>query len=404
MGATERKKNVIPLSGRIDYNTAGEYEKLLKASVQPEDTVQNILDMDQLEYISSFGLRLILSIAKKTKHLSIINASDAVYEVFEITGFTSLLNIRRKPREIRIDDLDFIAAGAEGEVFRLNNECIVKLCYEGIPQDVIEGELENSRQAFLEGVPTAISFEAVRCGSRFGMIYELVNAKTLGQTIRDDIEHLDHWLDVYVKLLRDNARIKVSSDVFPATKDLWREWLERLSRMEVEGKPLLSKERKKLAADIIDFLPDGDSFNQNDCTPANIMFQNGEIVLIDMGDAGRGHTLLELAMVLVPLIKISTKEKYEKLTSIPFEKKQYVIETFYRKYFDYLSEAELTEMSTGMTILFQLRSALAVGRGIGGGGNPPLPQMIDDSFTAFETLPWEEIRRRLERVFELFRL
>ena len=47
-----------------------------------------VIDADDLEYISSAGLRVILRVRKLSPELKIINASSAIYEIFEMTGFT----------------------------------------------------------------------------------------------------------------------------------------------------------------------------------------------------------------------------------------------------------------------------------------------------------------------------
>ena len=85
---------VIALEGRLDTMTAPDLEQEIKTSL---DNVKDlVVDMKNLEYVSSAGLRTLL-IAKKTLHnkgnVKIINANDIVKEVFEVTGFDNLLDI-----------------------------------------------------------------------------------------------------------------------------------------------------------------------------------------------------------------------------------------------------------------------------------------------------------------------
>ena len=84
----------IALEGRLDTMTAPDLEQEIKTSL---DNVKDlVVDMKNLEYVSSAGLRTLL-IAKKTLHnkgnVKIINANDIVKEVFEVTGFDNLLDI-----------------------------------------------------------------------------------------------------------------------------------------------------------------------------------------------------------------------------------------------------------------------------------------------------------------------
>ncbi|MBR2798126.1 MAG: STAS domain-containing protein [Clostridia bacterium] len=87
-------KLVIALEGRLDTTTAPELEKELKTCL---DGVTDLtLDMANLDYISSAGLRVLLSAHKtmmKQGQMKVINASEIVKEVFDVTGFSDILNI-----------------------------------------------------------------------------------------------------------------------------------------------------------------------------------------------------------------------------------------------------------------------------------------------------------------------
>ena len=84
------------VEGRLDTTTAPELEAALKEKYDSIDTL--VLDFAKLEYISSAGLRVLISAQKimsKKGSLKIVNPSDPVYEVFEITGLTDLIAIEK---------------------------------------------------------------------------------------------------------------------------------------------------------------------------------------------------------------------------------------------------------------------------------------------------------------------
>ena len=85
---------VIALEGRLDTTTAPELEQELKSSL---DGITDLtLDMTNLDYISSAGLRVLLSAHKimlKQGKMKVTNASEIVREVFEVTGFSDILTI-----------------------------------------------------------------------------------------------------------------------------------------------------------------------------------------------------------------------------------------------------------------------------------------------------------------------
>ena len=85
----------IALSGRLDTTTAPVFEKELKESLNGVDDLT--LDFSGLEYISSAGLRVLLSAQKMLNAsggaMKIVGANDIVKEIFEVTGFSDILTI-----------------------------------------------------------------------------------------------------------------------------------------------------------------------------------------------------------------------------------------------------------------------------------------------------------------------
>ena len=84
----------LALEGRLDTTTAPDLEKELKNSL---DGITDLtLDMTNLDYISSAGLRVLLTAHKammKQGQMKVTNASDIVKEVFDVTGFSDILTI-----------------------------------------------------------------------------------------------------------------------------------------------------------------------------------------------------------------------------------------------------------------------------------------------------------------------
>ncbi len=91
----ENQSAVVSLEGRLDTVTAPELEKVLQ-EIMPELT-ELTLDFAALDYISSAGLRVLLSAQKvmnKQGKMTLTNVNEAVMEIFEVTGFTDILTIR----------------------------------------------------------------------------------------------------------------------------------------------------------------------------------------------------------------------------------------------------------------------------------------------------------------------
>ena len=94
----ERKKDgnalTLALEGRLDTMTAPQLEAALKEALPGVEALT--FDLEKLDYISSAGLRVLLS-AQKTMNkqgtMKVIHANDMIMEIFEVTGFADILNI-----------------------------------------------------------------------------------------------------------------------------------------------------------------------------------------------------------------------------------------------------------------------------------------------------------------------
>ena len=87
-------KLTIEIIGRLDTSTAPQLEEEISKSVEEIKTL--VLDFGQLEYISSAGLRVLLKSQKtmmKQGKMIIVNASETIREVFELTGFMDILTL-----------------------------------------------------------------------------------------------------------------------------------------------------------------------------------------------------------------------------------------------------------------------------------------------------------------------
>ena len=91
----EDKKLTISIDGRLDTSTAPELDEELKASLDGVEEL--VMDFTGMEYISSAGLRVLLSAQKVMNtqgEMIVTGANDTVMEIFDITGFTDILTIR----------------------------------------------------------------------------------------------------------------------------------------------------------------------------------------------------------------------------------------------------------------------------------------------------------------------
>ena len=91
---SEGKELTLVLEGRLDTTTAPELETVVKENLEGIESLS--FDFAKLEYISSAGLRVLLSAQKimnKQGSMVVRNSSEEVKEIFEVTGFSDILTI-----------------------------------------------------------------------------------------------------------------------------------------------------------------------------------------------------------------------------------------------------------------------------------------------------------------------
>ena len=87
-------KALFALEGRLDTTTAPELETALKESL--DGVAELTLDFEKLDYISSAGLRVLLTAQKQMNRqgsMKIVHVNETILEIFEVTGFSDILTI-----------------------------------------------------------------------------------------------------------------------------------------------------------------------------------------------------------------------------------------------------------------------------------------------------------------------
>ena len=204
------KDNTLTLypEGHIDTNNAGQFEKDAFEAIEEAQGASLVIDATNLEYISSSGLRVMMKLMKRTtSRIPVVNVSPAVFEIFDVTGFTDLLDVKKALRQVSVDGLEMIGSGGYGKVYRIDDETIVKVYSPSITLDFVERERDISQKAFLMGVPTAISFDVVQVGDAYGVVYEMIDAKTTAQIIDADPSRIGEVATKSALLLKELHQI-----------------------------------------------------------------------------------------------------------------------------------------------------------------------------------------------------
>ena len=330
---TEVKFNIdsdvltIFLCGHIDSANAAEIEAQIATEREkmPSDSI--IIDAEKLEYISSAGLRIILRIRKDVPDLKIINVSPEVYEILDMTGFTEMITVEKAYRVISVDGCEVIGQGANGKVYRIDRDTIVKVYLNPDSLPDIHRERELARKAFVLGIPTAIPYDVVRVGEGYGSVFELLNAKSFAKIITEYPDKLDEVIHMSVDLLKKIHGTVVKKGDMPDMKEVVLGWAEFL-------KDYLPKEQFDKLYSLVNAVPQDDHMMHGDYHLKNVMLQDGEVLLIDMDTLCVGHPVFELASIFNAYIGFSELDHSVSMSflGIPHETAEQIWEETIRLY------------------------------------------------------------------------
>ena len=302
----------LTLCGRLDTAVSSQVSADINQLLATAGTIQHLtVDAGQLEYISSSGLRILLMLAKRFKQFRITEVNPEVYDVLSMTGFTKMMTVERVLRQLSVDGCEVIGVGGVGTVFRLNDDTIIKVFREGTTMDEVRKEITMSKEAFVMGMPTAISFDMVRVGSQYGLVYELLHAQTLSACLKQSPERVDELARKYAGLFRQMHAIQVPAD--SSVPDA----LEHERNQVLHIRRYFPQEKIDLLLQLLDTVPASNRLLHLDLQAKNAMIQNEELMLIDMGEVGYGHPILDLAHAYSAMV--SLVGDYDKIIGIPRE-------------------------------------------------------------------------------------
>lgn len=298
----EEGRLVLPLTGHIDSaNATGAEAELMKERENtPHDGLT--LDLEKLDYISSAGLRVILRLKKLEPELKLVNVSAEVYEVFSMTGFTEMMPVEKAFRKLTVDGCEPIGRGANGTVYRIDKDTVVKVYHNNDSLPDVQRERELARKAFVLGIPTAIPYDVVKVGESYGSVFELLNSKSFSKLIQANPEKLDEYVGIYVDIMRKLHSTEVKPGEVPSMKQIALGWEDYIHRGLSE--PYADKLMRLLGE-----IPERNTLLHGDYHTNNIVVQNDEVLIIDMDTLCVGHSVFELAFMWLAFVGFGELEE-----------------------------------------------------------------------------------------------
>ena len=283
----------VKLEGRIDSSNSEEVEKRIADEIG-DYSGELELDAEGLEYISSAGLRVVLRLKKSHADTRIINCNTDVYEIFDMTGFTEMMDISKAYRRLSVEGCQVIGEGANGIVYRTDPDTIVKVYKNPNSLEEIHNERELARKAFVMGIPTAIPYDVVKVGDLYGSVFEMLNAESFAQLLNEG-EDTAELADASVEILKTMHGTLLKDGELPDKKEEALVWAEFCMSY-------LPEETGSRLKELFEGIPETNNMIHGDYHVKNIMRQNGENLLIDMDTLALGHPIFEFAAIYAAYI------------------------------------------------------------------------------------------------------
>ena len=344
--------NVIKLSGRIDASNAAEWEKSIFEQLGEKG--ETVFDASDLDYISSAGLRVLMKVIKRSDGgVKVINVSTEVYDIFDVTGFTELMTVEKRMRELSVEGCEIIGTGFYGTVYRTDPETIVKVYSVPDSLPIIRNEQRMAKSAFIKGVPTAISYDVVKVGDNYGSVFELLDAQSFNDHLIKEPEHFDELLKQYVDFLKTVHSAEMDKGTIPMARDMFVGYLDYIASVG----DYLTDEQTARIKKLLTALPDDLHVVHGDFQMKNVMIVRGEPMLIDMETVSTGQPLFDLQALYVTYVLFSEDDpnNLKSFLGIPNEWGERIWQSILTNYFDTADEQKLSEIQNKISLAASVR-------------------------------------------------
>ncbi len=347
MDNDHRLTTVIQLPERLDSDNAETVQKGILEKIEQAPRNEIILDAEALNYVSSAGLRVVLFLVKNHTVREMINVSAAVFDILETTGFCRIMKIRKRLRQIQIEGLEEIGRGFSGQVYRLGKDELIKVFTKDWTFEMAEKERDTSRELFVLGIETAIAYDIVKVGERFGVVYEMIKADSLSNVFTRsaaDEQKVRELAGGYAEFVKKMHQVTIHSGF---------ESMKQQMIQEVASTGYISEEHKQTLMKELEQIPETDTFVHGDFHPGNVMYKEGQFILIDLGTAAIGAPALDLAWIYILIMKYNSLEGGPRNKSTGLGK--LVWNTFIRTYYGTEDEDRIAALERALTVLGVVR-------------------------------------------------
>ncbi len=286
-----------------------------------------------------------------------VGLNDGEYEYIDVPGLIG-------------QDLELIGSGGMGSVYRLSGGRIYKEYSDKMPFVDIIREERCAKAAFKAQISTPRSYGIYTRNNLYGIVFEEIKGRMLSDILMDnqeagmdiegsrndgeDSDKIIRYASDMGRLLKSLHSAKLDEHTIPLTKDIYREYLDRLDNY-------YTPEEVSVMSRFLENVPDRLTTLHNDFHTKNIMLKGDELVIIDMAELSLGHPVFDLANVydLFVLLADRTPSATMRFTGISADISPKVWHYMIRAYMGSVNDENISSLESILSSFSLFRVALS---------------------------------------------
>ncbi len=256
----------------------------------------------------------------------------------------------RKYREVSVEGCSVIGHGAKGDVYRYDDELIIKVYNENNTYTDVEREVMLARKAFVLGLPTAVTFGIVAVGNRYGAMYELIDSSSVSDLIASDPDQTEHCAKIMSDVAHAIHSTETDENCFPDASQMMKTWVS-------EGIGYLDEALAAKIRTLIDALPPTKHMVHGDFHTGNVLMDGSDPVLIDLDCLSVGHPVFDLSILYLSYVAIGEEEpdKVRQFMGFSYDTAVSFFDCFMKEYFHGQTDDTIREATDKAALLCYAR-------------------------------------------------
>ena len=257
----------------------------------------------------------------------------------------------KKYKEVSLIGCKKIGSGAKGDVYRYDDELIVKVYNNKNTYKEVETEIAQSRKAFIMGIPTAISFGVVAVGDKYGAMFELLNCSDISGYIANDPDRVEYYAEIMADLAHTIHNSVADED------SGFEDGMDRIREQVYTGIDRRDPDMAARIMALIDALPETRHIVHGDFHTGNVFLQNDEPMLIDMDRLSLGHPIVDISGLYMAYVGFGEKDPsvVEKYMGFSYDTAKKFFRYFMEHYLNTKDEETIQKATDKAALLCYMR-------------------------------------------------